>query len=314
MNPTAQSRTITRWPLLLFCLLAACARGPEPTLEPTARPAAKPVDATKGDALTLDLGGGVSMELVWIPSGSFEMGSPDSEKDHQSNESPVHTVELDGFWMGKTEVTNAQYRRFKSDHSSGQYEGLDLSGDAQPVVNVSWNEAAAFCDWLNERPEAKRRNLKVSLPTEAQWEYACRAGTKTSRWWGDSETEMGKHANVADRTAKEKWSSWTWAAETTDGYAVSAPVGSFGTNAFGLCDMIGNVWEWCSDWYDSGYYANSPRKNPLGPSSGSGRVARGGSWYNGPRRCRSSDRDGYELDCRRLNLGFRAVAAVQESR
>jgi len=253
--------------------------------------------ARSGETRSFDLGSSVSLEMVWIPGGTFQMGSPSSESGRGSNEGPVHTVELDGFWMGKTEVMNAQFRKFRSSHDSGSYEGNCLNGDNQPVVSVSWEDAKAFCDWL-----ANRTGQPFTLPTEAQWEYACRAGTATARFTGDSDASLHGYANAADATAKRKWSNWTcfsW----DDGYAVSSPVGIFKANQFGLYDMIGNVWEWCADWY--GDYISGRQENSTGPSSGPTRVFRGGCWFIPPKYCRSAYRYGVTPERRSRDLGFR---------
>jgi len=267
--------------------------------------------------------GGVAMEMIWIPGGTFRMGSRMSpeevvkkyggaagdEKRFQ-DEHPVHEVELDGFWLGKFEVTNAQFRKFRASHSSREWEGRDLNGDNQPAVRVTWNDAKAFCDWLSEKT-----GKTYTLPTEAQWEYACRAGTETERYWGDDDETMGRYANVLDHTGREaakkffeknnvRWQEW-FAANTTDDYVVSAPVGSFSPNKFGLYDMIGNVWEWCSDWYGEKYYGESPRRNPTGPATGAARVLRGGSWIYAPWNARSALRTWYSPSTRYYNIGFR---------
>jgi formylglycine-generating enzyme required for sulfatase activity len=262
-----------------------------------------------GDVESFDLGGGVKIEMVYIKGGSFEMGSPKSEQDWAvdqglkrewvDDEGPVHTVELDGFWMGKFEVTNAQYRRFKSGHNSGSHEGNDLNEDSQPVVNVSWDDAKAFCEWLSSRTGRTFR-----LPTEAEWEYACRAGTRTARFTGDSDASLEGYANVADATAKRAWSNWTtfsW----SDGHNVASPVGSFKPNPWGLYDMIGNVWEWCEDWH--GPYSSASVKNPTGASSGSDRVDRGGGWGGNPSICRSADRSYISPGITLYDLGFRVA-------
>ncbi len=259
-------------------------------------------------------------EMAWVPPGEFLMGSTPEEQDYAygwakkavgeaakrewfNDEGPQHKVRITkGFWLGKCTVTNAQYRRFKPDQSSGEYDGLSLNGDKQPVVQVSWNEAEAYCEWSGTR-----------LPTEAQWEYSCRAGTQTKFWWGDSETEAGKYANVADKTFREKFhlkiGDREWPIfDTDDGYAVSAPVGSFKPNGFGLYDMIGNVYQWCADWYDAGYYAKSPAEDPPGPESGSLRLLRGGSWYYDPGSCRSANRYGLNPVYRVIYVhGFRVA-------
>ncbi|MGE4297055.1 MAG: SUMF1/EgtB/PvdO family nonheme iron enzyme [Desulfovibrionaceae bacterium] len=241
------------------------------------------------------------MEFVWVPGGCFRMGSPASEKDRDNDEGPVHDVCVDGFWMGKYEVTNAQYRAFKSGHDSKMFNGHSLNGQDQPVVSVSWEDATAYAAWLSGKGNGRFR-----LPTEAEWEYAARAGTESARYWGDDPGQACGYANVADRTAKRQWSGWTMH-DCDDGYAVTAPVDRFRPNAFGLYDMLGNVWEWCQDWYGDGYYASSPRSNPTGAGGGSDRVLRGGSWANGPGYVRSANRsrgtpsDAYD------GLGFRLL-------
>ena len=273
-----------------------------------------------GQTRALNLGGGVTMDLVWVPGGSFQMGSQQTPEEIVSkyggkpeffkDERPVHTVTISGFWMGKCEATNAQYRRCQPSHSSKEYNGHTLNEDNQPVVYVSWNDAKAFCEWLSrETAEA------VRLPREAEWEYACRAGTTTARYWGDDDATMGQYANVADRTARQAFPEWSKAfqqfntdfVDTSDGYAATAPVGSLKRNAFGLYDMIGNVYEWCEDWYGEDYYGQSSRSNPEGPSSGQYRVLRGGSWVSDPCYCRSSKRNGYVPVSSYNFCGFRVV-------
>ncbi len=140
------------------------------------------------------------MAFVWVPGGCYQMGSNKGD----SYEKPVHQVCLDGFWMGKYEVTNRQFRMFRPGHDSKDYKGVDLNGDNQPAVYVSWNDAKAFIAWLN-----KKGGKTYSLPTEAQWEYACRAGTVTMRYWGDSERDACVYANVHDETPKKTFDfSW----------------------------------------------------------------------------------------------------------
>lgn len=246
-----------------------------------------------------DLGNGIKLEMIWIPGGSFDMGSNDGDND----EKPLHRVTLDGFWMGKFEITNEQYRCFKPDHSSGDYKKLTLNDNKQPVVNITWDDAKFFIDWINNRS-----GKKYSLPTEAQWEYACKAGSSSTRYWGDVEDKIGEYSNIADRTIKKQFIDWTWPiADTNDRFAVTAPVGQYKPNKFGLYDMLGNVMEWCQDSYDDKYYKESPSENPQGPASGPYRVIRGGSWQSAPRYCRASDRD-KRLPGRRPDpFGFRVV-------
>ena len=242
------------------------------------------------------------MEFVSVKGGCFEMG--DSVGDGDSNERPVHEVCVSDFSIGKYEVTNAQFKKFRPQHKSGTSKGLDLDTDTQPVVAVSWEDAVAFAKWLSQETGQKYR-----LPTEAEWEYAARAGSKTSRFWGNNPDEACKYANVGDLTAKERWSTWTTFA-CNDGFAVAAPVGSFMPNGYGLNDMLGNVWEWCEDIYNSEAYGKLPKDNPVYEGSGEYRVIRGGGWSNGPLGIRSSHRVGLSPDFGHQSLGFRLVKTV----
>ena len=256
-----------------------------------------PVPITSDKTLSLGLGGGVTMKLVLIPSGEFMMGS----NKGGSSEKPVHRVKITKpFYMGLHEVTNAQYRRFKPSHDSGKYKGHSLDDDRQPVVRVSWNDATAFCGWLG-----RQTGRKVRLPTEAQWEYACRAGSDTVHPWGNQISAA--HCNYADRNTSFSWRDKT----ADDGHAVTAPVGSYQPNGFGLYDMIGNVWEWCADWYDKDYYKSSPTDDPTGPRSGKSRVLRGGSWSNAPVGGRSAGRDRNRPGSADNNDGFRVAASAR---
>jgi formylglycine-generating enzyme required for sulfatase activity len=226
-----------------------------------------------------------------------------------------------GFYMGETEVTVGQWRSFARDSGyrteaetgGGAYiwtgkwekkEGMywDNPGFAQsdnhPVTCVSWNDAQEYIKWLNRKEGINR----YRLPTEAEWEYAARAGTTTINYWGDNSDEACGYGNVADQTAKRKWTSWT-VHNCDDRYAETAPVRNYKPNSFGLYDMIGNVWEWCEDW--KGDYPSYSVTDPAGPSSGSGRVFRGGSWRSNARDCRSADRYLDIPESRVSNLGFR---------
>lgn len=255
------------------------------------------------------------IEFVWVPGGSFMMGQSEAEKDYLIKEMgqdkyekycacevPCHHVTIEGFWMGKFEVTNAQYRCFKPRHNSGSYEGHSLNGADQPVVEVSCDDAIAYAEWLSAGSSRKFR-----LPSEAEWEYACRAGTTTICFWGDDPTLACRYANVGDKTAQEQWSAWS-VHDCSDGVAVTARVGSFKANAFGLYDTLGNVWEWCSDWYGEGYYKESPELNPRGLSSGKYRVARGSCWDSPPRYVRSASRNKRRPDNRSYTIGFRLLS------
>ena len=172
--------------------------------------------------------------------------------------------------------------------------------DEHPVVNVSWNDAKAFCEWLSKKEKKTYR-----LPTEAEWEYACRAGTTTRYSSGDDPETLAKVGNVADATAKSQFPDWTGTIKASDGYVFTSPVGSFQPNAFGLYDMHGNPWQWCADWYDESYYAKSPVDDPSGPTTGSDRVGHGGGWYDHAGGCRSAFRYGRTPEDRNRDLGFR---------
>jgi formylglycine-generating enzyme required for sulfatase activity len=205
------------------------------------------------------------MEFVWVPKGCFQMGSPEHEKDRSSDERR-HEVCIEGYWMAKYEVTNAQYRKFRSDH------GAD---DKLPVTEVSWRDAMHFAQWLSEKS-----GKKIRLPTEAEWEYAARAGTSTAYFWGDSWD--GRHNYVSSE---------------------KKPVGSYQPNAFGLYDMLGNVREWTASNYDSSYAGAERQVASL--DAGGGRVIRGGSWSHLPRHVRSANRYDHTPGARYFNLGLR---------
>jgi len=225
----------------------------------------------------------VAIEMVRVPSGKFEMGSPDSETGRQPNEGPQHNVSISSFYMGKYEVTQAQWRAVASlpivriglPASPSKFQGDNL-----PVEQVSWDEATEFCERLSRATGKTYR-----LPTEAEWEYAARAMT-TGPYAGNLDT-MGWYAsNSGDKTH---------------------PVGAKQANGYGLYDMHGNVWEWCQDWYRENYYAQSPGADPTGPGTGSERALRGGSWGNFALNCRSAIRLKSAPDYRINILGFRLV-------
>ena len=175
--------------------------------------------------------------------------------------------------------------------------------ERHPVTNVSWNDAAIFCKWLSNKETKTYR-----LPTEAEWEYACRAGTTTRFYCGDDPELLVKIANTYDHStakAQPEWNKFALAGD--DGFSFTAPVGSFAPNKFGLYDMHGNVWQWVSDWYGADYYAHSPVDDPQGPATGIRRVRRGGGWATWAFYCRSSFRNWNKPQSRYFNLGFRVV-------
>jgi formylglycine-generating enzyme required for sulfatase activity len=235
-------------------------------------------------AFTNDLG----MKFVEIAAGEFTMGSTDMESPE--NERPAHKVRLtEPFWMALTPVTNAQYERFDPDHRQRRPA---WSGEDHPVVCVSWNEAAAFCLWLSQRDGREYR-----LPTEAQWEYAARGNDERIFPWGSFWDP--KRCNSADESA---------------GARQTTPVKQFpeGASPHGILDMVGNVWEWCADWYAPGYGSESAQSDPAGAPSGNDRVCRGGSWMNHAYSCRTTMRARRTPDFADNYIGFR-VACVSGS-
>ena len=260
------------------------------------------------------------MEFVFVPGGCFQMGQTETEKAqllkevgeedyHQwfACELPRHEVCVKGFWMGKYEVTNAQYRRFKANHGSQSLRGELLNGGDQPVVDVSWNDAQTLTAWLTKQGRGEFR-----LPTEAEWEYAARGGTETIRYWGDDpkHTQACQYANANDRTSKQAFSYIMWQQhDCNDKYAVTAPVGQFEPNAFGLYDMLGNVQEWCQDTYHENYNG-APNDGSIWVNLGdekANRLLRGGSWNDQPISVRSASRFGYEPDYQNDLFGIRVV-------
>ena len=231
------------------------------------------------------------MEFVKIPGGCFQMGSPESEKDRGSDEGPVHEVCVDGFWLGKYEVTQGQWQAVMGENPS-----RFKKGDNYPVEKVSWNATQEFFKKLNARGSGRFR-----LPTEAEWEYACRAGTTTPFHFGETisaDTQANYDGNYPyGGGSKEKYRKST------------TPVGSFPSNAWGLHDMHGNVWEWVQDKYDEKAYQKHERRNPIYEESGSRRVFRGGSWNDNARYLRCADRGRSVAGNGDNNLGLRVVAA-----
>ena len=288
----------------------------------------------------------IRMKLTLIPAGDFMMGSRETPEELAkafeatgakpawfTDEQPSHRVRITKpFYLGAHEVTRGQFRQFiddtglQTDAEKGDRKGiyvaesvegktkarLDPEGswrkvgfeqtDEHPVVGVSWNDATAFCQWLS-RKEGKT----YRLPTEAEWEYACRAGSTTRYWNGDDSKDLALIGNVADAKAKAQFPDWKWTIGASDGYLYTAPVGKFSANGFGLYDMHGNVWEWCADWYDGAYYKDSPSDDPAGPATGSIRVDRGGGWSLNARICRSASRYRSAPADRHNFLGFRVA-------
>ena len=220
--------------------------------------------------------------MVRVPGGEFTIGSPEREGD--DDEHPAHKVFISSFWLGKTEVTFAQFDEFclQTGRSLAKDEGWGRL--ARPVINVSWDDADAYCRWLSQKT-----GRRVRLPGEAEWEKAARGKYP----WGRS-APSAVQANMKGGK---------------DGFAFTAPVGSFpaGASPYGILDLAGNVWEWMADYYDPGYYRVSPGRDPRGPASGTGRSVRGGSWANGMELIRSANRSSEDPASRLNILGFRVA-------
>ena len=233
----------------------------------------------------------IKNEMLLISGSSFQMGS-DFEKN---NEKPIHKVTVDSFYMSKYPVTNKEYKEYKPAHKSHWY-GADY-----PVDTVNWYDAINYCNWLSDKEGYPRcyiingnnttlysKRSGYRIPTEAEWEYACRAGTITEYYWGDDMDE-----------------DYCWYKENSAGHTHQA--GQKKPNNWGLYDMSGNVWEWCWDWYDENYYSKSPDYNPMGADKGSKHILRGGSWNNIAKICRSAERGAWPTHSGNNHISFRLV-------
>ena len=288
----------------------------------------------------LDLGHGVTIKFVLIPAGKFVMGSSLIEQESVkslaekaglkgldlTDEGPQHEVTISKpFYFASCHVTKRQFAAFVDD--SGYKTDAETAGNAvawqggrwaetkgvswqragfnqtdeRPVVCISHNDAVAFCRWLG-----KKHGKQVTLPSEAQFEYSCRAGTTTAYCWGDDPAKGEGWCNIADKAFSAEFhtvplNGWN------DGYPFTSPVGTFKANAFGLHDMCGNTWQWCSDWYEKAYYAMSPPLDPQGSATKQYRVLRGGSWFTAFWFSRSASRERFVPSSRGTDTGFRVV-------
>ena len=251
------------------------------TVEPeggVAGPPAKP-----GPVITNSIG----MKLVQIPAGESWLGSDQADPDARDDEKPPHQVWITRhFYLGIHQVTQQQYRRVMG-HNPSHFTGEP----ERPVDSVSWDDAQEFCRRLSSLDEEKAAGRVYRLPTEAEWEYACRAAGASRYGFGDSTEQLGDYAWIAGNSA-----------------GATHPVGRKKPNAWGVHDMHGNVWEWCADGYDANYYATCPPEDPAGPDSASERVLRGGAWSSWPVYARSAHRYRSTPENRDHNYGFRVVA------
>jgi formylglycine-generating enzyme required for sulfatase activity len=284
---------------------------------------------------TIELGGAVTMKLLRIPAGQFVMGDANGQADERP---PARVSFSRDFWMGACEVTNEQYHRFDPDFDSGYFTkrfrgpdgpGLSLAGANQPVVRVSWQHALDFCRWLSQKT-----GMKFTLPTEAQWEYACRAGSQAPLSYGAEAGFFSTWANVADKSlsvrpgptgglesnitahfGKGILESAVYGGNVLcdvrfdDGAVATANVGSYRPNAWGLYDMHGNACEWTRTTYKPYPYKTNDGRDY--PDNAGRKVVRGGSWYDHPKRCRSAFRLSYPAWQRVHNVGFRVVCEIE---
>ena len=293
----------------------AAAEVPPPAADPPA----------PGDMKTVTLAPGVNVELTYIPAGTAILG----DNAGHFSERPVHeTVISHGFWISRCEITNEQYALFDPDHDSrlehGDFlqfsmeeRGYPLNGPKQPVVRLSWHDAIRFCEWMSERA-----GETVTLPSETEWEYACRAGTTTPLWYGETGADFAPCANLADTNLSniDTFAPWSLPSGALypyrpamngidDGFRVSAPVGAFKPNPWGLFDMHGNAAEWTrSTWRPYPYDAADGRETT---DSTEKRVIRGGSWYDRPAEATSACRYAYPPWQKVYNVGFRIIVRTQ---
>jgi len=235
----------------------------------------------------------VLKNMVSIPSGCFQMG--DSFGGDNDDEKPPHEVcFINGFFIGKYEVSQALWRAVMGSNPS-KYN----NGPTCPVEMVSWNDVQQFLKKLNSRTGKQYR-----LPTEAEWEYAARSGGKREKYAGfSSDSVISQYANFCDNNCEKDYAD----TQQNDSYKETAPIGSFQPNGLGIHDMTGNVWEWCSDWYGENYYHQSPKNNPTGPSSGKERVSRGGSFLEPAEYLRATNKFERSFDKQYSTIGFRLV-------
>ena len=282
--------------LVLAALAAGCGKGPD-TTRPSqeATPATEKVSPAAQEATPATekvITNSIGMKMVLIPAGEFMMGSPEGEEERSGDEKQHRIRITKPYYLGVYEVTQEQYEKV-----TGANPSL-FKGATRPVEQVSWEDAVEFC-----RKLSRKEGRTYRLPTEAEWEYACRAGTTTPFHFGG--ILNGKEANCDGNYPYGTGIKGPYLKET-------ATVGSYAPNAWGLYDMHGNVYEWCADSYDSDYYGDSPTDDPTGPATRSYRVVRGGSWGSFAGSCRSAFRGNFSPGIRFSGLGFRVALVPSE--
>lgn len=242
----------------------------------------------------------IAPRMIHIPEGWFQMGSPNG----QENEQPVHRVWVDAFELAECQVSNAEYAKFlkATNHRQPLHSNdPNFSDPRQPVVALSWFDAAAYCEWLNHRcghsnarptDQTASPSSQFRLPTEAEWERAARGGLDQKQFpWGDEAPETLRNYSMRWKTAPER-------------------VGQAERNAYGLCDIGANVHEWCADWFDANYYRVSPERNPQGPTAGTRRSSRGGSWRHYTKVSRCAARSSIPPEFQYADYGFRVARGI----
>ena len=231
----------------------------------------------------------LGMEFVYVPGGCYEMGCSSWTDRCDDDEYPVHTVCVDEFWIGRYEVTFEQYDRFCEETGRSKPDDGGWGRGTRPVINVSWYDAKAFAKWLS-----KKTGYKFRLPTEAEWEYACRGGGKKVKYGTSTGGLSHDLANYLGTGGRDRWK-------------YTSPVGSFPPNPLGLYDMSGNVWEWCEDVYSSNAYEHHSRLNPIYTSGGSYHVGRGGGWNSDSTLVRCANRNFGSSSSGSFSVGFRLL-------
>jgi formylglycine-generating enzyme required for sulfatase activity len=287
----------------------AAPRVPSLKVTPTLKP--KPTRRSAPKQFT----NGIGMKFVLIPAGPFLMGSPPDEAGRSPDEGPQHEVTITrSFYLGIYPVTQKEYHVLIGSNRShftrgggGKETVKDLDCQLLPVEKVSYGDAVKFCRKLGERPEEKRRGHVYRLPTEAEWEYACRGGGSLTPFY----LGMSLTSALVNFDGNYPYGG----AMRGPCLKRTSPVGAYANsaNAFGLHDLHGNVWEWCADWYGEDYYSQSPAEDPPGPASGDRRVIRGGCWSSPADNCRSAYRGKLEPGKHLNNVGFRVLLEVEAS-
>ncbi len=265
-----------------------------------------PGQSQSGDDIVNSLG----MKFVLVPRGNFRMGSPD-EEEFRGDDEFQHQIQIArSFYLGACEVTQKHFEQVMKANPSffcatgeGRIKVTPKQSPMYPVEGVTWHQAHEFCAKLSAREDEVARKFTYRLPTEAEWEYACRAGTTAPLFFGDHVSSHDANFNGVAPLGKGRMGPFVRATWTIGGYKA---------NAFGLFDMHGNVAEWCADWHQDDFYRKSPKADPTGPATGDEKVVRGGGWTNTARACRSAARFHLPPDHSSYNVGFRVVLIVNE--